>query len=98
MSVASIHGRPRASRSHLAWHDSPDKTVPRFPAGPYECGADLAGAADLGVATSHQTVDIPLQTATVTQHDLYEVQCPAAGGCTGRREWRRPMIESGAAV
>ena len=39
------------------------------------CGAPLAGAADLGVAASHQIVDIPLETATVTQHDLHEVAC-----------------------
>src|SRR6266699_3604461 len=30
-------------------------------------------AADLGVAASHQIADIPLETATVTQHDLHEV-------------------------
>ncbi len=27
------------------------------------------------MACSHQQVDIPLQTATVTQHDLHEVAC-----------------------
>ena len=53
--------QPGAPGSHLAWYDSPDETVPRFPAGSCECGADLAGAADLGVAASHQIVDIPLQ-------------------------------------
>jgi hypothetical protein len=49
--------------------------VPHFPEGPCACGADLAAAADLGVAASHQVVDIPLETATVTQHDLHEVAC-----------------------
>jgi hypothetical protein len=49
--------------------------VPHFPAGECACGAALAGAADLGVAASHQIVDIPLETATVTQHDLHEVAC-----------------------
>jgi len=49
--------------------------VPHFPAGACECGAALQDAADLGVAASHQVVDIPLESATVTQHDLHEVAC-----------------------
>src|SRR6266496_334872 len=85
--------QPGAPGSHLAWSASPDDTVPRFPAGPCECGADLAAAADLGVAASHQIADIPLETATVTQHDLHEVACrcgrvhraaaPAGAGAAG---------------
>jgi transposase len=39
------------------------------------CGAALAGAADLGVAASRQVIDIPLETATVTQQELHEVAC-----------------------
>ena len=46
-----------------------------FPQGTCACGADLAAAADLGVAASHQVVDIPLEAATVTQHDRHEVAC-----------------------
>lgn len=46
-----------------------------FPQGTCACGADLAAAADLGVAASHQVVDIPLEAATVTQHDRDEVAC-----------------------
>jgi transposase len=67
--------------------------VPHFPAGSCACGADLAVAADLGVAASHQIADIPLETATVTQHDLHEVACrcgrvhrapaPAGAGAAG---------------
>jgi transposase len=49
--------------------------VPHFPDGVCECGAALEGAADLGVAASHQVIDVPLETATVTQHDLHEVAC-----------------------
>jgi transposase len=49
--------------------------VPYFPEGSCACGADLAAAADLGVAASHQQADIPLAAATVTQHDLHEVAC-----------------------
>ena len=71
--------QPGAPGSHLAWSASPDDTVPHFPEGPCACGADLAAAADLGVAASHQVVDIPLETATVTQHDLHEVACRWCG-------------------
>jgi hypothetical protein len=67
--------QPGAPGSHLAWSASPDETVPHFPVGACGCGADLAAAADLGVAASHQVVDVPLETATVTQHDLHEVAC-----------------------
>jgi hypothetical protein len=68
-------GQPGSKGSHLAWSQSPDDTVPHFPAGACTCGADLAAAADLGVAASHQIVDVPLETATVVQHDLHEVAC-----------------------
>jgi transposase len=67
--------QPGAPGSYLAWSASPDETVPHFPAGACGCGADLAAAADLGVAASHQVVGVPLETATVTQHDLHEVAC-----------------------
>ena len=67
--------QPGAPGSHLAWSESPDDTVPHFPRGACGCGADLAAAADLGVAASHQVVDVPLETAKVTQHDLHEVAC-----------------------
>jgi transposase len=82
-----------APGSHLAWSQAPGDTVPHFPEGSCECGADLAAAADLGVAASHQVVDVPLVTATVTQHDLHEVACgcgrvhrapaPAGAGAPG---------------
>jgi transposase len=85
--------QPGALGSHLAWSGSPDETVPHFPAGWCECGTDLTAAADLGVAARHQIVDIPLQTAMVTQHDLHEVECrcgrvyrapaPAGAGAAG---------------
>src|SRR5258707_8684329 len=85
--------QPGAPGSHLAWSASPDERVPPLPQGPCGCGADLAAAADLGVAASHQIVDVPLVTATVTQHDLHEVACrcgrvhraaaPAGAGVAG---------------
>lgn len=68
-------GQPGAPGSHLAWSENPDETVPHFPQGTCGCGAGLAAAADLGVAASHQIVDVPLETAVVTQHDLHEVVC-----------------------
>ena len=68
-------GQPGAPGSHLAWTRDPDETVGHFPDGACACGAALARAADLGVAASHQQVDIPLAAARVTQHDLHEVAC-----------------------
>jgi hypothetical protein len=67
--------QPGAPGSHLAWSQNPDQTVPHYPRGACACGADLAGAADLGAAASHQEVEIPQMTAKVIQHDLHEVAC-----------------------
>ncbi len=72
-------GQPGSPGSHLAWSDQPDDTVPHFPEGSCACGADLAAAADLGVAASHQQVGIPLAAAQVIQHDLHEVACSGCG-------------------
>ncbi len=49
--------------------------MPHFPQGTCAYGADLARAADLGVAASHQEIEIPLMTAAVIQHDVHEVAC-----------------------
>src|SRR2546422_17590 len=38
-------------------------------------GRDLADADDLGVVASHQLVDTPAVTATVTQYDEHAVAC-----------------------
>jgi transposase len=67
--------QPGAPGSHLAWSERPDNTMPHFPAGTCECGADLADASDLGVAASHQQIEIPLVSAQVIQHDLHAVAC-----------------------
>jgi transposase len=67
--------QPGAPGSHLAWSTNPGRTVPHFPRGSCACGADLADAADLGVAASHQEVEIPEMAATVIQHDLHAVAC-----------------------
>lgn len=64
-----------APGSGLAWRDAPDETLEHFPAGACGCGADLAGAADLGVVAAHQQHDIPQVTAKVVQHNRHRVAC-----------------------
>ena len=85
--------QPGSPGSSLAWSANPDRTVPCFPRGACTCGADLAGAADLGVAASHQEIEIPEMTAQVIQHDVHQVACacgrvhraaaPAGAGAPG---------------
>ncbi len=84
--------QPGAPGSHLAWSEQPGQRVEHFPQGLCVCGALLADGADLGVAGSHQQVEIPLQTALVIQHDLHEVAC----GC-GRVHRAAAPTGSGAA-
>ena len=67
--------QPGVPGAHLAWSDDPDATVDHFPAGVCGCGADLAGAADLGVTARHQQIDVPLTDATTIQHNLHTVAC-----------------------
>jgi transposase len=67
--------QPGAPGSHLAWSASPDERVRCLPEGSCRCGAALAGGADLGVAASHQQVEIPLISARVIQHDRHAVRC-----------------------
>ncbi len=67
--------QPGAPGAHLEWNESPDATVGCFPEGSCGCGADLAGARDLGVRYSHQVTDLPEARAETTQYDRHEVQC-----------------------
>jgi transposase len=67
--------QPGAPGAHLAWSDDPDEREPLFPFGECGCGRDLGEALDLGIARSHQIVDTPEVTATVTQYDEHAVQC-----------------------
>jgi transposase len=67
--------QPGARGSHLAFTESPDDRVDRFPRGACECGQDLAGAADLGVVDRYQETEIPLVVAKVTQFDQHAVRC-----------------------
>ena len=85
--------QPGAPGAHLAWSENPGKTVPLFPQGTCGCGRDLAGGEDLGVAASHQVIDTPAVTASVTQYDGHAVACacgrlhtaapPAGAGTAG---------------
>ena len=67
--------QPGAPGSHLAWSASPDERVACLPQGRCRCGAPLAGGTGLGVAASHQQVEIPLVSARVIQHDRHAVRC-----------------------
>jgi len=67
--------QPGAPGANLAWRDSPDEGVDRFPEGVCECGHDLAGAADLGVADRYQQHEIPEVSVKVTQYDQHVVRC-----------------------
>lgn len=87
--------QPGAPGAHLRWSESPDETVEHFPAGACACGADLAGAADLGVAASHQVHDIPEVSVVVRQHDRHRVRC---GGCGAEHVAGRPEGVTDAAV
>ena len=50
--------QPGAPGAAMRW-EKPDKVVDYFPQGACACGADLADAADLGVARSYQQQDVP---------------------------------------
>jgi transposase len=77
--------QPGAPGASLGWRDDPDERVPVRPAGRCGCGADLAGAADLGTVASHQQVDIPLVTARVTQYDLHAARCACGRAAVAAR-------------
>lgn len=64
-----------APGANLSWSPAPDDQRDRFPQGACECGADLAGSADLGVVDSFQQIEIPQVTAKVTQYDQHAVRC-----------------------
>lgn len=59
----------------LPWVNAPDETVCHRPAGRCGCGADLAGAADVGIERAHQVHDLPEIDVTVTQHEVWRVRC-----------------------
>jgi hypothetical protein len=77
--------QPGAPGSAMSWAE-PDEVVSHHPAGACECGADLASAADLGVARSHQQLEIPEPAARRVQHDLHRARC----GCGREHVASRP--------
>jgi transposase len=65
-----------AAGAHLPWLAEADvRVVDRVPHGACECGADLAGAADLGVERACQVTDVPLVTAATTEFRMHQVGC-----------------------
>ena len=84
--------QPGVPGSFLAWNEHPDKTEDVFPEGICPCGADLAGARDLGVKYSHQVTDLPEARAVTVQHDRHEVEC----ACGRRRVADAPLEAAGA--
>ena len=66
--------QPGAPGAAMTW-TVPDETFDYYPEGTCACGADLDGAADLGVARSCQQKEVPEPKAQTIQHDLHEAQC-----------------------
>ncbi len=85
--------QPGAPGAAMSWAE-PDEVISHRPAGLCECGADLAGAADLGVARSHQQLEIPEPAARRVQHDLHLARC----GCGREHVAARPPGLPDAAV
>jgi transposase len=76
--------QPGAPGSAMTWAE-PDEIIDHYPSGACGCGADLAGAEDLGVARSCQQLEIPEPAARRIQHDLHEVQCGCGAGHVAER-------------
>ena len=77
----------------MTW-EVPDRTRDHYPEGACSCGADLADAADLGVARSFQQEEVPAAAAERVQHDLHEREVrlredPRGGPPGGRAGLRR---------
>jgi transposase len=77
---AKSSGRARGKQAGaqgcaLGWVSTPDEWVPHRPRGRCGCGADLAGAADVGIERSRQVHDLPEVRIKVSQHDVYRVRC-----------------------
>jgi transposase len=91
-----------APGANLSWSDAPGDRQNRFPEGTCGCGADLAGARDLGVVDAFQQIEIPQVRAKVTQYDQHAVLCQCGkthtaarpeGAGTGKVEYG-PVLQS----
>lgn len=76
-----------AQGNTLEWVAVPDETVPHRPHGRCGCGADLAGAHDVGIERSHQVHDLPEVDIRAWQHDVYRVRC----GCGAEHVGHLPL-------
>jgi hypothetical protein len=85
--------QPGASGSAMSWAE-PDEVKDHYPRGTCGCGADLSGAADLGVARTAQQLEIPDAGARRVQHDLHRARC----GCGREHVAPRPPGVPDAAV
>jgi transposase len=85
--------QPGAPGAAMSWA-VPDEVIDHYPAGACSCGADLAGAADLGAVRSHQQAEIPDPAARRVQHDLHKARC----GCGREHVAARPPGVPDAAV
>jgi transposase len=75
-STGRKRGKQNGARgSAMPWVAVPDEWVPHRPRGRCGCGANLAGASDVGVERSHQVHDLPEVRIRVWQHDVYRVRC-----------------------
>ncbi len=83
-------GAPGAS---MSWA-GPDEVRDHYPSGACTCGADLAGARDLGVTRSCQQLEIPEPAARRIRHDIHRARC----GCGAGRAAARPPGVPDAAV
>jgi transposase len=77
----------------MSWAE-PDEIKDYYPSGACACGADLARAADLGVARSAQQLELPDVAARRVQHDLHRARC----GCGREHVAARPPGVPDAAV
>ncbi|MGD0066073.1 MAG: IS66 family transposase [Streptosporangiaceae bacterium] len=66
--------QPGTPGAAMTW-TVPDDTFGYYPEGTCACGADLGGAADLGVVRSYQQKEVPEPKAQTIQHDLHETRC-----------------------
>ena len=66
--------QPGAPGAVMSWAE-PDEVVCHYPHGLCGCGADLAGAAGLGVTRSYQQLEIPEPSVRRVQHDLHRARC-----------------------
>jgi len=75
-----------APGANLAFTNTPDERVERFPSGCCDCGRDLAGALDLGIVDRYQRHDIPEISVRVTEYSQHRVRC----GCGQTHTAARP--------